>query len=248
MRVTIGELLGVTTAEEGERLEHEASMRRWEQEHAADIADRNARLADARARFGLAPAAAPAVPVPHVLTLAELHAAPWASCGPASLAALLGRSLAEIHRAFPDKPAGQTWTSHGQMCDAIEATFGRRRCWRPTGFDPREGLPANRAWPVRGLVLVQFRGSWDALPEGHSAPLQRSHWIAVKPHPTLAGVPLIFDINAIDDGPPMSLAWWQPLESWHAIIRPEIAKSYEPKATGEWWVRAGIEVLDGGAR
>lgn len=178
----------------------------------------------------------------HVLTLDELDANPWASCGPAALTALLGRPLAEIRHAFPNQREGRTWTNLRQMRDALTAL---RVPWSETDAAGEvAGVTGaeDARWPTRGLVIVQFRGSWDVMPVHHPAQLQRSHWIAVKPHPTLAGVPIIFDINSIDEFPPMSLGWWDPIEVWSSMIAPQLAQSFGKKATGAWWARAGIEV------
>ncbi len=171
------------------------------------------------------------------MTLAELRANPWASCGPAALAALLDLPLRDIRHAFPAQTPEKTWTNLRHMRSAIAIL--RMEDTTETASDVQWDVE----WPLRGLAMIQFRGSWDSLPVNHPAQLQRSHWIAVKPHPKLVGVPLVFDINAIDEGPPMSIGWWQPLEVWDAMIRPELARSYGKKATGQWWTRASLEVI-----
>lgn len=173
------------------------------------------------------------------MTLAELAANPWASCGPAALASLLDLPLRDIRHAFPAQREDRTWTNLQQMQRAIAIL--RLEDTTEIGLGPdREPVE----WPLRGLVIVQFRGSWDAMPISHPAQLQRSHWIAVKPHPRLgASVPIVFDINAIDDGPPMSIGWWQAVEAWDAIVRPQLAAAYGKKATGKWWTRAAVEVI-----
>lgn len=171
------------------------------------------------------------------LTLAELTASPWASCGPASLATLLGRPLADIRHAFPNQRDGKTWTNLRMMQQAIailrheEATETSGNCDAPV------------PWATRGLALISFRGSWDVMGPSHPASLQRTHWIAVKPHPTLTACPLVFDINTIDYAPPMSLGWWDPLEVWEALIVPQLVASYGKRATGKWWTRAFVDVM-----
>lgn len=173
----------------------------------------------------------------HEHTLTELDANRWASCGPASLSALLGRPLADVRHAFPGQTDGRTWTNLAAMQRALTLLGVGHGTERSPGIL----MPASA--PSFGLAMVQFCGPWDDMPIGHPAQLQRSHWIAMKPHPTLgAEAPLVFDINAIDGFPPMSLGWWQPQECWDALIRPELARSYGKKATGAWWLRAVIEV------
>lgn len=176
----------------------------------------------------------------HILTVAELDAAPWASCGPASLAALLGRSLAEVYDAFPAQKPGRTWTTLGHMRQALNLLG---QVWAPTDPAPQiEGfLPMT--WPSRGLALIQFRGSWDKAPLG--AQLQRTHWIAVAParHPVGDGrlsMPGVFDVNAVGAGG--CVHGWILREEWEQNVAPLIAEDYGRKATGQWWVRAGIEV------
>lgn len=272
MRVTVGELLGVTTAEEGERLEHEASQRRREEKHADDIAASWAR-ADAKARFGVAPAAVPPAPAPHVLTPDELDSAPWASSGPIALAALLRRPLAEIRSAFPAQMPGRTWTNLRQMHRALDHLRLRyhatqeERAPLPTAT----GWPA-KAWPRRGLVLVQWRGPWEAPERRLADSLRHTQWIAVEPtkpwleEPYPDPAALVFDANAVgllDQSdydaaatapgrtlvrrPTVTLGGWWSRWLWEHAMAPALAKEHT-KATGAWWVRAGIEVLDGGAR
>jgi len=185
----------------------------------------------------------------HLLTDADLDSNQWASCGPCSLAALFGRPLVDIHFAFPRQRVGRTWTSMLQMREALEALRVR---WSFTGLarykarvvpgDFRESL-----WPSRGIAHVQFRGSWDTLPMGHAAQLQRSHWIAVAPAGHRVGdrwltKPAVFDVNLVGLSGLEAQGGWTSREMWEREVSPMIAKSFGAKATGEWWVRAGIEI------
>lgn len=181
----------------------------------------------------------------HVLTLSELLSHSWASCGPAALSALLGVSLTELRAAFPAHSARRTWTNLAQMRRALDV-FGYRNGL--TEADPdtvapvgpngtRSGL-ANK-WPRRGLVLIQFRGTWE---QGHvplGASLARSHWIAVKPF----GGHVVFDINGVGEEPGAA-AWWNTRGHWERVIAPEIARSYGRSSLGAWWARAGLEVWE----
>jgi hypothetical protein len=172
---------------------------------------------------------------PRLMTLAELHANPWASCGSAALAGLLGRPLADIRHAFPNQQEGRTWTNLSQMEKALGA-LGIRYA-RAVSADASL-FPVN--WPLRGLVLIQFRGSWDAMPIGHPAQLQRTHWIAARP--LAAGrLPFCFDVNVVGSEWPTAHGW-TPRSVWEGDVAPWLAAGYGKKATGAWWVRAGIEV------
>ncbi len=95
-------------------------------------------------------------------------------------------------------------------------------------------------WPSRGLVLVQFRGSWDTLPVNHPAQLQRSHWVAVQEHRRFG--PFVFDINSVGGMVSCMGPGWDPYAAWAGVMVPQLAESFGRKATGEWWVRAGIAI------
>jgi hypothetical protein len=172
-----------------------------------------------------------------VLTVEELDANPWASCGPASLAALVGRSLAEIRHAFPRQREGRTWTNAEQMLAAVHDLAGAWQLTPPATtviplFDGTERTVPAHAWPRHGLVLIQWRGSWDAMPVSHPAQLQRTHWIATDG-------PSVFDVNLV--GEDWAPGGWYPRAAWERVVVPVLTAPHK-KATGEWWVRAGIEV------
>lgn len=179
-----------------------------------------------------------------VLTPAELEANAWASCGPAAVAALLGRPLAEVRPAFPDQREGKTWTNLSMMFAALARLMLRVKA---TSVDvaAHEGLPA-KTWPLRGLVLVQLRGRWDAMPVNHPAQLSHTHWIAVAPagHPIGDGwttAPAAFDVNLVGAPKLEKQHGWTALEAWKGAL-PEMLARQIRGASGGWWVRAGIEV------
>lgn len=102
-------------------------------------------------------------PVPDLL---EANQAWGANCGPASIAALLGMTLADLRPHLGD--------------------FERRRYMNPSqakavllalGLRPR---PTNllEGWPPDGLIFVQFKGQWDGAPA--FVQYQHTHWIAVR--------------------------------------------------------------------
>ncbi len=184
----------------------------------------------------------------HVITEAELDENPWATCGPAALAGLLARPLGGVRSAFMQNTTRSTWTNLPRMLQALHQ-LGQR--WRMTpagggdgagGGAPEHGI--EHVWPTRGLVLVQFRGGWDEMAINHAAQLTRSHWIAVIPgDPLITRPPFVFDVNAVGAAALKDIGYWQPRQLWEHVMVPLIAEHFGRKATGKWWVRAGIEVL-----
>lgn len=181
-----------------------------------------------------------------LLTMADLDASPWASCGPASLAALLQRPLPELRHAFPRATPSCTWTNLERMRYALNSLGAIGLSFEETLLvgaveGVRDALA--RAWPRRGLAIVQFRGSWDAMPVNHPAQLQRSHWVACVPVGTRFGdqeltTDAIFDINAVESG----LGGWLAREEWLSGMVAYLVEGFGKKATGEWWLRAALEV------
>lgn len=189
----------------------------------------------------------------YCVTEAELDAARWASCGPTALAALLGRPLAELRPHFPLQREKRTWTNLVQMKRAINSlgVLGLSIADTSTaGLVEGVGISLTyaRAWPRRGLAIVQFRGSWDRMPVHHAAQLTRSHWVACLPagEPFGAGrtlrVDAVFDVNAVGVACLMKANYWQSRSAWERVMAPMVAEDFGKRATGQWWIRAGIEV------
>jgi hypothetical protein len=182
----------------------------------------------------------------HVLTPAEFDRETWASCGPTALAALLHRPLAEIRHAFPHQREGRTWTNFQHMQAALRTLeIHVASAWSA----PSLSMPA--PWPTRGLVIVQFNGSWDVMPVNHPAQLQRTHWIAVSPlldvggKPVEPAVPMVFDVNLVDgfdDRTMLISCGWTTRQAWETVVAPLLAKDHGKKATGQRWIRAAIEI------
>jgi hypothetical protein len=175
-----------------------------------------------------------------VITPADLTACPWASCGPAALAALLDVPLASLREVFSAQREGRTWTNQAAMLGALDRLRKRWYMTPATAPDAPE-----RAWPNHGLVLVQFRGSWDAMSINHPAQLQRSHWIATARAGSRVGglyltVPAVFDINQVEEC--ASSGGYAFGAVWERVTAPMLARGFGKKATGAWWIRAGIEV------
>jgi hypothetical protein len=177
-----------------------------------------------------------AAPAPHRLSDEEIDRERWATCGPTALAGLLQRSLADVRPGFPEHTEERTWTNFSQMKRALTVLGA---FWRETRIVNPEAHPPARAWPTRGLVIVQICGSWDALPIHHAAQLRRTHWIAVRP--TRRG-PAVFDGNAVGEAALAASAWWQGRSRWEREMLPRLVENCGKTATGAWWVRAALEV------
>jgi hypothetical protein len=183
---------------------------------------------------------------PHVLTLAELDANPWCACGPAAVAGLLGRSLAEIRYAFPRQTEMAAWCNLAMMGRAL-AALGVRHSATVSAMDLEH--PA-KSWPRRGLMLVQWCGRWDAMPVNHPAQLRHTHWIAVAPagHPVgdrwlpTNGKGGAFDINIVAAEGLEDQHGWTSIDVWKRAMPGDLTRQIRG-ATGGWWVRAGIEVV-----
>lgn len=176
-----------------------------------------------------------------MITSTDLDANPWASCGPVALAALLGRPLSDIRHAFPAQREGRTWTNSAQMRRALAAL---NIAWRHTA---QGSTSVERAWPRRGIALIQFDGPWTSLPFSHPAQLHRTHWIACASRSDRIGdeqyaADTVFDVNAVGDESLVAFGYWQSRIDWERVMAPWLAKNYGKKATGLWWVREGIEI------
>lgn len=106
--------------------------------------------------------------------IAEAYDEWKANCGPAALAALVGRPLAQVREAFPDFPA-KPWANPTHMRAALT-----RLDWSHRYCD---------GWPERGLAFIQWEGPWldPGVPVG--AAYRHTHWVA-------AAEGKVFDVNA----------------------------------------------------
>ena len=163
----------------------------------------------------------------HVLVLSDVERAPWATCGPCSLAALLGRSLESLRSCFPQQTEARAVVYARDMRRALDAA-GLIGKWRLTAtakgrvvlaatMDSVEVIP--RQAPGHGLAIIQFCGSWSKMREFHPAQLQRSHWIAVRGP---LDDPYVWDVNALR---------WLPEKQWCREIMPALVESYGKRAT-----------------
>ncbi len=156
----------------------------------------------------------------HVPSEADVEAAYelWrATCGPAALAAALGRPLADMRLAF--EAARYTgFTTPTIMRDALDF-LGVRFRKLPSMRGAIRSLP--------GLAHIQFTGPWTA--EGASArwAYKYTHWVAVAP----GG--LVFDIN--------EPGRWIEVDDWKTRIAPDLASGYQ-RADGGHRLNCYLEV------
>lgn len=168
----------------------------------------------------------------HLLSLDELDANPWATCGPATVAALLHRPLAAIRDAFPLQRPGRTWTNARQMKAALDHLGVR---WAARPYASADTTTAHRLWPEgHGVVLIQFEGPWSS----YRVAMQHTHFIGVSP----VGTPAerwVFDVNAVDFN-----GGFMPFAMWEQRVVPMLVQDHR-RRTGGWWVREsfGLEGL-----
>lgn len=144
--------------------------------------------------------------------------AEWgANCGPAALAAITGKTLAEI-RPHLDGFATRRYMNPTHMYAAL--------CALKWNF-----VPIGKNLPAKGLAFIQW-GGFESLPMG--VQYQHTHWIAVSR--SFAGAEQIFEINACDTGGWVSSADWKK-------VMPILIKENKIGANGKWSVRTGIKVL-----
>ena len=142
----------------------------------------------------------------------EAYAEWRANCGPAAVAALVGRPLALVRRLFPHFP-GKPWCNVTQIRDAL------------TGCGLAVKMLPN-TWPDRGLVHVQWEGPWMAEGVPVAARYRHTHWIAVDGE-------CVFDVNGGGE--------WLSRGRWEAEIVPLIVR-HTRNATGGWHPRMGLSV------
>jgi hypothetical protein len=137
------------------------------------------------------------------------------NCGPAAVAALLGKTCAEVRPYFP--------------------RFDVKRYANPSDLqyalrELRVPFTVTKEWPRRGLVFVQWGGAWlkPGVPIG--AAYARTHWIAVDGDG-------VFDVNH-----PEWIAkahWTEPEHGLAAWIMQHVKG-----CDGTWTIRTALEAAD----
>jgi hypothetical protein len=133
-----------------------------------------------------------------------------ANCGPASFAALLGTEVCRVMRYFPHFEHAR-WTNLTQMLRAL-------------GAAEYDAEVRRRAFPSRGLALIQWLGPWTEGDFFSRWSLPHTHWVAVEGQ-------WIFDHTAEE---------WQDLRQWGGNVARKVVSEI-PRATG-WAVKYGVEV------
>lgn len=167
------------------------------------------------------------------MTFADLYHPPdvtaaaeaWkASCGPAALAAVLQRPLAQV------RPLLAGYDQRGSMNPThMQRALNGARCW----WQPlRRGADG----PSYGLAFVQWLGPWCNEGVPVAVAYRYTHWVGVAfCHDT--GL-MLYDINASsaarEDGA------WVPWTWWHEEVRPLITETLTG-ATGGSYIRWSCE-------
>lgn len=124
----------------------------------------------------------------------ELHGA---NCGPASLAALVGRNICEIMDLFPNFPE-KPYTNIPRMHAAL----------RKTGLAFRREAAG---FPSDGLVLLQVEGPWTAPKRASYDAAYHRHWVSVRwDH--------IYEVN---------LESWVPRQVWEEDYLPALVARHD---------------------
>lgn len=162
-------------------------------------------------------------------TLADAERAndEWgANCGPAALAAVLGKPLGDV-RPHLVGFALKGYTNPTMMFDALRSLDIQHKRNKPS---TSRGCP----WPKFGLAHIQWEGPWTKPGVPMRARYRYTHWVgACARNPSDVG---IFDINAMNSG------GWVSLDDWSATIVPYILKNV-PRATGGWHITHSVEII-----
>lgn len=135
------------------------------------------------------------------------------NCGPASVAALLGKTCADVRAHFP----GFETRRYANPTHVYAALAGLKS---PARQSPRR--------PETGLLFIQWGGPWlrDGVPVGVA--YRHTHWIAVIGH-------AVFDVNV---GHWVTRVDWEHEQEGVAAW----LMSHHPKCDGTWGVRTQIAV------
>lgn len=137
------------------------------------------------------------------------------NCGPAALAALLGRPVLSLRNAFPHYPR-KPYSNPTHLRAALDFLGVPHR--RPAAGQGR------RDFPARGLAFIQFDGPWCAPDVPVFVAYRQTHWVG-------SSGAMVYDVNAGE---------WLTRAEWEAEVLPLLIAATK-RATG-WWVRTGIEV------
>lgn len=152
-----------------------------------------------------------------------------ASCGPAALAAILRKPLAQVRPLMPEFQ-GRGYCNPTHMLAALARAFCQV---------PKQHRGAGQPWPTYGLGFVQWHGPWLAPGVPVGAAYRHTHWIGIVDAPPMGT--LVYDINAWDTHR-QQYGDWLPLKWWEKELVPAITAEV-PRATGDWHIRWSCQVI-----
>ncbi len=138
------------------------------------------------------------------------------NCGPGAFAGVTGKPIDEVRELFGTDWPG--YTGIKRMRSALKAAGVEYQ-------NLKRGV-----WPVFGLGFVQWDGPWMRSGVPERVRYRYTHWIGLDT--VTGGVPKVFDVNT---------PRWIPLDVWDEIVVPAILQDCQ-RATGEWALRAALEV------
>jgi hypothetical protein len=145
-----------------------------------------------------------------------------ANCGPGALAAVLGKTLDEVHPHLPGFDQ-KGYTNPAMMRAALISLRARYKVFVRTG-----------GWPLYGLARVQWEGPWTAPGVPARVAYRHTHWVGVNArNPENIG---IFDINAMNSG------GWIAFAHWMVDLVPWLLAEIEPKSDGRWHFTHAVEI------
>ena len=176
----------------------------------------------------------------HPPDVEEAYATFGANCGPASLAAILQRSVMSL-RPFLGNFERRGTTTPRHLLAALHAV-GLERTAVTLHTRQRQvaglGHAAPSAWPrLYGLAFVQWTGPWCATGVPVAAAYRRTHWVGTAL--TQEYGQMLYDINAW--GHEASQGAWLTRACWEDRILTAITRAI-PRADGGYYVRTALEV------
>jgi hypothetical protein len=145
-----------------------------------------------------------------------------ANCGPAALAAVLGKSIDDVRLMIPCFDV-KHYTNPTMMIAALRAS-GRRF----------HRVPHDEYLPMWGVLRIQWGGPWMRPEVPERARYGYTHWIAVSN--CADGSEWAFDINCI------SVGGWVTWREWCDVTVPYIIRNGVPRGDGSWSITHAFEV------
>jgi hypothetical protein len=149
------------------------------------------------------------------------------NCGPAALAAVLGRTLDEIRPHMGDFEE-KHYTNPTLMWSALVSARNAQHSMEGAGG----AKPGDYTWPQFGLARIQWGGRWTKPGVPLAARYRQTHWVGACRVADSVG---IFDVNCLNSG------GWVGFEDWQRVIVPHLLEGY-PGSDGTWWITHSIEV------